>query len=530
MVVESEERQPSQPKESSQRRALVILNPVAGQSAPDEVRRVLDEVFAAAGWAFRLCETSKNVSYADLVAEAELEGYDVVIAAGGDGTVALVANQLVGSRMPLAIIPIGTGNMLSRELGIPLDLPGAAAVVVGEHRIFDLDAMRIGTRHFFLNAGVGLPAAVMRDTNRESKRRFGMLAYASTAAHKLLQPRRTRIRLVVDGQRRTVRAGFVMVANAGTIGLPQVRWTADTLADDGVLEVIVSRARSLGDYLVLVWYLWTGRSLASTPFSVYKASRQVSVTASRPLPVQADGEVIGEGTLELRMVPRAVKVVVPLKQSEGRKVDSSGRDSTSRDSPSNEAPRQATGIRRILGSLLGPVGAIDSSTYLALSRLPHPRSLNLAMRMLSAAMSKGMAWAVGLSVASRLDPKRGGEALRQVLPAMWLAGLTVEIPFKRIFYRDRPFAANILAAVVGNRPNGYSFPSSHTAVAFAAAWLLRSYYPRWSPAIYGLAGVVGFSRLYLGVHYLSDVFVGAVSGTVLAEVYRRLLKAASRLV
>ncbi len=97
---------------------------------------------------------------------------------------------------------------------------------------------------------------------------------------------------------------------------------------------------------------------------------------------------------------------------------------------------------------------------------------------------------------------------------------------KRAFARERPFAARVLAPVIGHRPGSHSFPSGHSAAGFAGAWLLSRHYPRWSPAFYLLALVVAFSRLYLGVHYLSDVVTGALAGTGLAVLFRAV---ASRL-
>jgi len=104
---------------------------------------------------------------------------------------------------------------------------------------------------------------------------------------------------------------------------------------------------------------------------------------------------------------------------------------------------------------------------------------------------------------------------------MALAGTAVEIPIKRLFNRTRPFVALTVANVIGERPSGYSFPSAHTATSFAAAWLLSRHYPRRTPLLFGVAGLVGLSRLYLGVHYLTDVLVGAALGVALAEAYRR---------
>ena len=107
-----------------------------------------------------------------------------------------------------------------------------------------------------------------------------------------------------------------------------------------------------------------------------------------------------------------------------------------------------------------------------------------------------------------------------MLPSLWITTAIIEVPVKRFFRRRRPFIDVVRAIVVGRRPGSFSFPSGHSAAAFAGATLLRRYYPRWTSLFYLLAVLVGFSRVYLGAHYPGDVAIGAVSGTVLAEVTR----------
>jgi len=106
---------------------------------------------------------------------------------------------------------------------------------------------------------------------------------------------------------------------------------------------------------------------------------------------------------------------------------------------------------------------------------------------------------------------------------LYLATYTVEIPIKRYFRRKRPFISIVRAIVVGRKPGSYSFPSGHSAAAFAGATLLQAYYPRARPVLFAIALLVAFSRVYLGAHYPGDVLSGSLAGAGLAKVYRTLI-------
>src|ERR1700755_3563929 len=139
-------------------------------------------------------------------------------------------------------------------------------------------------------------------------------------------------------------------------------------------------------------------------------------------------------------------------------------------------------------------------------------------------MPSGTGWLLFLLIATLVDRQRGWKAARAVAPALWLATATVEHPIKKWFRRRRPFVSLIEAIIVGRKPGSYSFPSGHSAAAFAGAVLLAREYPGGARGFFGLASLVAFSRIYLGVHYPGDVLSGSLLGMVLAKIYSHLLR------
>jgi undecaprenyl-diphosphatase len=138
-------------------------------------------------------------------------------------------------------------------------------------------------------------------------------------------------------------------------------------------------------------------------------------------------------------------------------------------------------------------------------------------------MTGGFGWLLGLLVGAVLGKQRARQALLQIVPPLWFATLTVEYPIKYYFRRTRPFVDIVQAIAIGKKPGTYSFPSGHAAAAFAGAWLLQRHYPKLTALWYAIAALVGFSRIYLGAHYPSDVLSGALAGTVIAEATRQVI-------
>jgi diacylglycerol kinase (ATP) len=238
----------------------------------------------------------------------------LVLAAGGDGTLSNVAAGVVGTSVPLAIIPVGTSNSLAQQMGIPTDLGGALQLVTRHHTIRQIDGMRANDRFCLLNVGVGLSPRIMSDTEPEEKHRFGPLAYVAAAAQDVFGNRPGRFVLEIDSQILPVEASEVLVLNSGVLGNPSIRWARGIEIDDGQLDVCVVTVRDALDYARVGMRLLFGRSRFEGRPAVrcFPVKRRVTIRTPTPQRVQADGDVIGETPVTIELIPDAVNILVPV--------------------------------------------------------------------------------------------------------------------------------------------------------------------------------------------------------------------------
>jgi diacylglycerol kinase (ATP) len=240
--------------------------------------------------------------------------YDAVFTLGGDGTAMEVAGALVGTGVPVGVLAGGTGNLLARAVGIPLDVERAVPTLLdGERRRVDLGRLPDG-RFFAVAAGVGIDARMVRDTPAWMKRRLGVLAYAITATWAALSAviRRQffQVRLTVDGVVHDRPAAAAMVANFGAILHDRITFGPGIQSDDGVLDACVYSPRSLGDAFRIMWRLLR-RDFSSDDCILYQSGRHIRIDTSPRLEVQADGELVGETPLEVVVRPHGAEFLVP---------------------------------------------------------------------------------------------------------------------------------------------------------------------------------------------------------------------------
>jgi diacylglycerol kinase (ATP) len=273
---------------------LIILNPAANsERAQRQQARV--ELFARD---CVVCATSCTGEAESMARRAAEEGFDKIVAAGGDGTVNEVVNGLAGTKATLGLLPIGTMNVFATELGLPVhDLERCWNIVQGEH-IRAVDLARANQKFFVQLAGVGLDAQVVKETSAQLKRNFGPLSYLISAA------------LFIKSEDTPIGEGsFVLVGNGRLYGgrFPFFKHAA---LDDGLLDVVVFKR--LG-YLEIIKYLQdvVFSSDIRVPEVEYFQTNQLRVESDQTVPVEVDGELVGNCPIEFTVQNRSLRVLAP---------------------------------------------------------------------------------------------------------------------------------------------------------------------------------------------------------------------------
>jgi len=303
------------------RNALLIHNPNAGGGGADR-RKDLDEarrIFATGGIEADLAETTGPGDATEIALRAGNEGRQLVIACGGDGTLNEVVNGLArqqnGHRVPLALLPGGTANILAKELTLPWDIPQAAQRLVrGTVREI---ALGLATpvnepekaRYFLSVAGAGPDGRITYAVDLELKARLGILAYWWQGAREALQYKFPRFNVKTKDQ--TIEASLVIVGRTKHYGGPfKITTEADLYEDQFELAVLTTQSGLR--YLSYLPTLWFGDLRKTEGVHFLKADTLVcEPTDGEPVYAQVDGEPLSRLPVEFKIVPRALKLLVP---------------------------------------------------------------------------------------------------------------------------------------------------------------------------------------------------------------------------
>ncbi|HWI31112.1 MAG TPA: diacylglycerol kinase family protein [Microbacterium sp.] len=322
------------PARPTRRRAALVYNPIKVNAK--ELRTLVKKHSAAAGWGEpAFFETTVEDLGADVARKALAEGADAVLVAGGDGTVRAVSEAMNGSGVPMTIVPSGTGNLLARNLNLPLDSAAkmVRATFDGDVHPVDIGIVRITRangsaeeRAFVVMSGVGLDAAMIANTSAQLKKTVGWVAYVDGAARSLPFAKPFRAMYQLDGHRlHSTKAQSVLFANCGSLPAG-ISLVPDASIMDGKLDVCIIKPAGMFGWARVWRRIWWEnsvmrrsragqRALARRPEDAsvrYLRGVTVEVATNPPQALQLDGDEFGEATrVRCRIVEGGLLTVVP---------------------------------------------------------------------------------------------------------------------------------------------------------------------------------------------------------------------------
>ena len=282
----------------------VVVNPASGQNEP--ILNTINDVFYPAGVTW---SASVTQAYGDAITqarEAAKGGADIVVSYGGDGTVMEVVNGVMGTGVPMAVLPGGTGNIFSIELGIPTDLADAVQLIVSEEsQVQEIDVGKCGDNLFLLRVGAGFYAKRINMTSRELRDQYGKLSYVIAAIQAATENEHLTYRFTVDGEVYEERGYSCMIQNAGNMGKKGVMLAPGISITDGLLDAILFRTLDISSLSK------TDEPIDPSAIGHWRG-KEISIEVDPPQPVVGDGETWGDTPISATVLPKAVSVITPV--------------------------------------------------------------------------------------------------------------------------------------------------------------------------------------------------------------------------
>ena len=286
----------------------IVINPASGQ--PQEILNQINNVLHPADVEWGVSITQKSGDASRFASQAIDDGADLVAAYGGDGTVMEVAQAVQGGKIPMAILPGGTANLMSVELGVPKDLTEAAKIMVDPNSVIRyVDMGQLGEQRFMLRVGMGFAGNKVKLADRELKDKWGILAYSIAGLKALKTVPVANYRITVDGVVHETKGKTCLIDNAGNIGFHGMTASKKISVSDGLLDVIVVKDDSLGSLIAVGDQLL---DLKDHPDDFkHWQGREFYIECDPPQIVQIDGEVIGDTPVSAKVLPGVLPILTP---------------------------------------------------------------------------------------------------------------------------------------------------------------------------------------------------------------------------
>lgn len=289
----------------------IVINPASGQ--PQPILNQINNVFHPAGVQWSVSITHNSGDATRFAKQAIAEGADVVCSYGGDGTVMEVARAVQGGDIPMAILPGGTANLMSVELGIPKDLSSAAQIAIDPNSVVRrVDMGQAGDQLFMLRVGIGFAGEKVKLADRELKDKWGILAYSIAGLKALKTVPVAKYRISVDGEEYETDGKSCLIDNAGNMGLQGLSISKDISVDDGLLDVLVVRDSTVGSLIAVGESI---RGKETNPDAVkHWQGREIRIESDPPQTVQGDGEIWDDTPISIRVLPGVLPILASTDQ------------------------------------------------------------------------------------------------------------------------------------------------------------------------------------------------------------------------
>jgi YegS/Rv2252/BmrU family lipid kinase len=288
----------------------VIINPASGKEEP--ILPIINSSMKDAGITWEASITHKAGDAIRFAKAAVKEGIDALAVYGGDGTLMEGISGLMGSEIPLIILPGGSANVMARELGIPKDLREACGLI-GQvpSKLKAIDVGQFDKRYFIVGMSLGFEADLVNGADRETKNRIGIFAYFLSAAAALKKTQKAVYHLRIDGQEHEVQGLTCIITNTGNLGFSSISFDKHIDVSDGFLDVVVVRKANLSLFKLMVVTLLKRERPDNLELVEHWQGKDISVSSTPRQTVQCDGEVLEKSSLHIKVIPGAIYVLVP---------------------------------------------------------------------------------------------------------------------------------------------------------------------------------------------------------------------------
>ncbi len=298
-------------------RILFFINPKSGSVRLDELIRDIENLFSSKKYEYEIILANRKASIETQVREAcNNKDYDILAAAGGDGTVSTLAHVVANlTKKPrFGIIPVGTANILAREVGVPLDTHQALTILKQSTAYKEIDALEANGILYFLRISVGISSLTIQNLTGEEKRLYKSFAYIRRGMiNHFGFNRRTFTLHINHSSIATFKASDIVVTNFGRLLFPFITLGPTVQPDDGLADVLVFKKYSITQMLKLIYKMMFHRvhTRKDRDLAYFSHVNTITIESRKRLPVQADGDIIGYTPVTIKLVPRILKIITP---------------------------------------------------------------------------------------------------------------------------------------------------------------------------------------------------------------------------